>query len=400
MSNSTPTRRFLVRFADGTQVGPLDKAAIQSLVKNGRMMPQDSICQEGKGKWVLAGSVRGLFDSDVRHEITEKRLFVRFADGSEVGPLTPEAVQKMLTSGKIQSSDSLRLEDSANWIAVSVIESKCVSPRDAFRRLPQLVLVGVLIVASVLLILGATAFIVRSDSDRSDLTTICLVAGSTVIVCSLMLKFLPKTKVSIKSHALVKAMTDCSSHVAAPIRSIPDTASTPRQLASELTTQPPHPPTLEPLPIKGFRRAHVYGIIYLAYFAGVFYLLRGGFSFGAFASAESNETNWFAYGLGCIPGGLAGIFGLCFLGGWMDSACPRCRCLSGRLVDSSEAIGQVYGSTTEQQTATHKDRFGHPLGTTTYDVTVPTVTTVLVHACHCRYCNHRWKDASKETSRA
>ncbi|MBL9000169.1 MAG: DUF4339 domain-containing protein [Phycisphaerae bacterium] len=255
MSNSTPTRRFLIRLTDGTEIGPLDKKAIRLMAKAGRLRPDDCIRQEGSEKWHLAKSVSGLFE----------------VAASDSGPIP--------------------LADEPN-------------------------------------------------------------------------------------------------------------SSTPRTPAKEAGKSSETVSDERPLPITGFRRAHVYGIIYLAYFAGVFYLLRGGFSFGAFASADSGKADWFYYAIGCIPGGLAGIFGLCFLGGWMDSACPRCGCLSGRLVDSSEAIGQVYGSTTEQQTATHKDRFGHPLGTTTYDVTVPTVTTVLVHACHCRYCNHRWKDASKETSRA
>jgi len=158
------------------------------------------------------------------------------------------------------------------------------------------------------------------------------------------------------------------------------------------------------VPITGFRRAHVYGILYLAHFAGVFYLLRGGFNFGAFVTAGQSEpdrfVNFLIYGLGCAPACFAGLIGLSFLSNWMKTACPRCRCLSGRVADSSSVVGQVFGSQTEQQTATHQDRFGNPLGKTTYDVTVPTVTTVLVHDCHCRYCNHRWKDASKETARA
>lgn len=60
MSKPPSTKRFLVRFVDGTEIGPLDKAAIHSMVRIGRLKAEDSIRQEGTGKWIKAIDVRGL----------------------------------------------------------------------------------------------------------------------------------------------------------------------------------------------------------------------------------------------------------------------------------------------------------------------------------------------------
>lgn len=60
MSVSPPAKQFLIRFVDGTQIGPLDKAAIQSMVSNGRLKAEDSISQSGTGKWMKAAEVKGL----------------------------------------------------------------------------------------------------------------------------------------------------------------------------------------------------------------------------------------------------------------------------------------------------------------------------------------------------
>ena len=70
MNQTKPSKRFLVRFADGTQIGPLDKDAIRSMAKNGRLNPDDSISEEGSDKWLKAQHVKGLFDSPspTRHD--------------------------------------------------------------------------------------------------------------------------------------------------------------------------------------------------------------------------------------------------------------------------------------------------------------------------------------------
>lgn len=63
MSNTPSAKRFVVRFVDGTQIGPLDKAAIRSLAKNGRLTPQDEISPEGASRWTRVERVPGLLDS-------------------------------------------------------------------------------------------------------------------------------------------------------------------------------------------------------------------------------------------------------------------------------------------------------------------------------------------------
>lgn len=63
MADAPPTKRFMVRFADGTELGPLDKKAVRQLAKGGRLRPEDHLAAEGTDRWVQAAMVPGLMQA-------------------------------------------------------------------------------------------------------------------------------------------------------------------------------------------------------------------------------------------------------------------------------------------------------------------------------------------------
>lgn len=70
MTDSPSPKRYLVRFADGTEIGPLDKQAIKAMAKAGRIKPDDAISQDGSQKWIAVSRVPGLLDSAVENDGT------------------------------------------------------------------------------------------------------------------------------------------------------------------------------------------------------------------------------------------------------------------------------------------------------------------------------------------
>ncbi|MGH7132316.1 MAG: GYF domain-containing protein [Phycisphaerales bacterium] len=63
MPDAQSSTQYLVRFEDGTEIGPLDKQAIRAMAKSGRLKPDDAISHEGTGKWVKAAEVNGLLSN-------------------------------------------------------------------------------------------------------------------------------------------------------------------------------------------------------------------------------------------------------------------------------------------------------------------------------------------------
>jgi hypothetical protein len=61
MSGSPSTKRYLVRHADGSMSGPVDKEGLKRLVAQGVVSPDDEICVEGDSRWVVAWKAKGLF---------------------------------------------------------------------------------------------------------------------------------------------------------------------------------------------------------------------------------------------------------------------------------------------------------------------------------------------------
>ncbi|MEM1185268.1 MAG: DUF4339 domain-containing protein [Planctomycetota bacterium] len=62
---SKPTltkKRFLVRFKNGGEAGPMPAAELQSLVSAGTLEREDLVSVDGADRWVSASSVRGLFN--------------------------------------------------------------------------------------------------------------------------------------------------------------------------------------------------------------------------------------------------------------------------------------------------------------------------------------------------
>lgn len=51
---------YIVRFADGTQAGPIDKGGVRKLAQSGRLRPEDEVAPEGSQSWIKAGNIRGL----------------------------------------------------------------------------------------------------------------------------------------------------------------------------------------------------------------------------------------------------------------------------------------------------------------------------------------------------
>ena len=70
MAETSSPKRYLVRFADGTEIGPLDKTALKSMAKAGRIKPDDSISQDGSQKWIAASRVPGLLEHAVESDGT------------------------------------------------------------------------------------------------------------------------------------------------------------------------------------------------------------------------------------------------------------------------------------------------------------------------------------------
>ena len=57
-------KRFLVRFKDGGEAGPMSAAELQSLAKSGKLGREDLVAVEAQKRWILAGEVVGLSFSD------------------------------------------------------------------------------------------------------------------------------------------------------------------------------------------------------------------------------------------------------------------------------------------------------------------------------------------------
>jgi hypothetical protein len=87
MADSPSTNRFLVRFADGTEIGPLDKKSIRALARAGKLSGDDSIGQVGSSKWVAVSQIPGLMPSDISDYASSE-------PHSEVRPEPPEAIHR------------------------------------------------------------------------------------------------------------------------------------------------------------------------------------------------------------------------------------------------------------------------------------------------------------------
>jgi hypothetical protein len=102
----------------GEEVGPLSFYDLRQLARERKIGPETRV-RRGTGRWLLAEQVAGL--SGCWTEGLEEWLLIR--DGKEVGPVSFQALRRLITSGSLAHSDRVRRVD---WDAAVAVQD-CIA---------------------------------------------------------------------------------------------------------------------------------------------------------------------------------------------------------------------------------------------------------------------------------
>lgn len=111
------------------KVGPVPLQELQRLLGSGQLLPSDMVLQAGTQKWGAASAVPGLLPAASRapnqapppNSLSWDDEWYCVQDRKKIGPLSQQALQRLIAAGTIKPGDMLLKEGTQKWAAASTV---------------------------------------------------------------------------------------------------------------------------------------------------------------------------------------------------------------------------------------------------------------------------------------